>query len=296
MHWYCVNFFIKSKESWNCIIKIKEAGRELFENSPDSANFKTFILYNLSTNYRLMRHFGLIGYPLSHSFSKKYFFEKFQKENIRDCSYENYPLTSINLFPELIRETENLEGLNVTIPYKESVIPYLDHLDIAAEKIAAVNCIHFQKGKSTGFNTDIIGFERSLKPLLKPYHPSALILGTGGASKAIGYVLSKLHISFHYVSRNKKKDYLTYNELNEEIIHEHTLIINTTPLGTSPDTHNCPDIPYKFLGEKHLLYDLIYNPPETLFLQKGRERGATIKNGYEMLILQAEASWEIWNP
>lgn len=241
-----------------------------------------------------MRQFGLIGFPLSHSFSKKYFSEKFKKEHITDCNYENYPLPSINLFPELIRE-ENLEGLNVTIPYKESVISYLNYLDPAAEKIAAVNCIHFENGKSTGFNTDIIGFERSLKPLLKTHHQHALILGTGGASKAIGYVLSKLDISFNYVSRHKKADYYTYNDLNEAIIQQHTLIINTTPLGTSPDINHCPDIPYQFLSKKHLLYDLIYNPSETLFLQKGKEHGAMVKNGYEMLILQAEASWEIWN-
>ncbi|TAM96575.1 MAG: shikimate dehydrogenase [Chitinophagaceae bacterium] len=241
-----------------------------------------------------MRHFGLIGFPLSHSFSKKYFSEKFQKEHITDCDYENFPLASIELFPELLKK-EKPEGLNVTIPYKESVISYLDYLDPAAEKIAAVNCIHFKNGKSTGFNTDIIGFERSLKPLLRPQHHHALILGTGGASKAIGYVLSKLNISFHYVSRHKKPDRFTYGDLNEEIIQQHTLIINTTPLGTSPDVNLCPDIPYQFLRKEHLLYDLIYNPPETLFLQRGKERGAAIKNGYEMLLIQAEASWEIWN-
>lgn len=241
-----------------------------------------------------MRHFGLIGFPLSHSFSKKYFSEKFEREHIADCVYENYLLASIQLLPQLIQK-DNPEGLNVTIPYKESVISYLDYLDPAAEKIAAVNCIHFKNRKLTGFNTDIIGFERSLKPLLQPHHKNALILGTGGASKAVGYVLSKLNISFHYVSRNKKEDHFTYDDLNEEIIHQHTLIINTTPLGTSPDVHHCPDIPYRFLGKAHLLYDLIYNPAETLFLQKGKQQGAMIKNGYEMLVLQAEASWEIWN-
>lgn len=241
-----------------------------------------------------MRHFGLIGFPLSHSFSKKYFSEKFEREQIAGCVYENYPLASIQLLPPLVQK-ENIEGLNVTIPYKESVISYLDYLDPAAKKIAAVNCIHFKDGKSTGFNTDILGFERSLKPLLQPHHKQALILGTGGASKAIGYVLSKLSISFHCVSRNKRDDYFTYDDLNEEIIEQHTLIINATPLGTSPDIHHCPDIPYQFLSKEHLLYDLIYNPAETLFLQKGKERGAAIKNGYEMLLLQAEASWEIWN-
>lgn len=242
----------------------------------------------------LMRHFGLIGYPLSHSFSKKYFSEKFQREHITDCVYENYPLPSIHLFPQLI-EKEPVEGLNVTIPYKESVIPYLDYLDPAAEKIAAVNCIHFKDEKSTGFNTDIIGFGRSLKQALQAHHRHALILGTGGASKAVAFVLSDLNISFQFVSRHKKGNHFTYADLNENIIRRHTLIINTTPLGTSPDVNNYPDIPYRFLSNEHLLYDLIYNPPETLFLQKGKERGAVIKNGYEMLQLQAEASWEIWN-
>ena len=241
-----------------------------------------------------MRYFGLIGYPLSHSFSKKYFSEKFEREHITDCIYENYPLPSIRLFPQLI-EKEHVEGLNVTIPHKESVIPYLDYLDPAAEKIAAVNCIHFKDEKSTGFNTDIIGFRRSLKPALQAHHRHALILGTGGASKAVAFVLSDLNISFQFVSRHKKENHFTYADLNENIIRRHTLIINTTPLGTSPDVNNCPDIPYRFLSEEHLLYDLIYNPPETLFLQKGKERGAVIKNGYEMLQLQAEASWEIWN-
>lgn len=241
-----------------------------------------------------MRHFGLIGYPLSHSFSKRYFSEKFQKEHIADCVYENYPLPSIRLFPQLI-EKEHVVGLNVTIPHKESVIPYLDYLDPAAEKVAAVNCIHFKDKKSTGFNTDIIGFRHSLKPVLQAHHRHALILGTGGASKAVAFVLSDLNISFQYVSRHKKENHFTYADLNEDIIRRHTLIINTTPLGTSPDVNKCPDIPYRFLSNEHLLYDLIYNPPETLFLQKGKERGAVIKNGYGMLQLQAEASWEIWN-
>ncbi|MGH2642449.1 MAG: shikimate dehydrogenase family protein [Chitinophagaceae bacterium] len=242
-----------------------------------------------------MRHFGLIGFPLSHSFSKKYFSEKFQREHIADCHYENYPLPSVDLFLGLIKQTENMEGLNITIPYKESVISHLDYLDPEAEKIHAVNCIHINNGKSTGFNTDIIGFERSLNPLLQAHHNHALILGTGGASKAVSYVLSKLNISFHCVSRQKKGDYFTYDGLTEEIIRQNTLIINTTPLGTSPEIHQCPDIPYQFLGKEHLLYDLIYNPAETLFLQKGKQQGAVIKNGYEMLVLQAEASWEIWN-
>lgn len=242
-----------------------------------------------------MRRFGLIGYPLSHSFSKKFFSEKFKKENLTDCLYENYPLPSIDLLPHLMKETENLEGLNVTIPHKEAVIPFLNELDAPAKNIGAVNCIRIKNNRSKGFNTDILGFEQSLKPLLKTPHTHALILGTGGASKAVAYVLSRLHIPFQYVSRTKKQGQLIYGELNKEIIQHNKLIINTTPLGTSPDVQFYPEIPYQFISEEHLLFDLIYNPAETLFLQKGKSRGASVKNGYEMLILQAEASWDIWN-
>lgn len=242
-----------------------------------------------------MRQFGLIGYPLSHSFSKKFFSEKFKTENIADCVYENFPLPFIHSFPELIKKTENLSGLNVTIPYKRTVIPFLHELDQPAKEIDAVNCIQFKKGRLKGFNTDIIGFEQSLTPLLKKSHTHALILGTGGASGAVAYVLNKLSISFHFVSRTKRSGQFTYDELNGEIIRQNNLIINTTPLGTSPDIQFCPDIPYQFIGKNHLMYDLIYNPSETLFLQKGKDQGAFVKNGYEMLVLQAEASWEIWN-
>lgn len=242
-----------------------------------------------------MRKFGLIGYPLSHSFSVKFFAEKFLQDRISGCRYDNYPLESVEHFPSLIERDSELEGLNVTIPYKQSIKPFLKDLDDAAAEIGAVNCIDLRKDRMKGYNTDVIGFKLSLKPLLKPHHRQALVLGTGGASKAVGYVLSELEIPYQYVSREKKADQLIYSDLDQKNIQQYTLIINTTPLGTSPDILKAPDIPYAFLTKRHLLYDLVYNPVETLFLQKGKERGCMVKNGYEMLVLQAEASWDIWN-
>lgn len=243
-----------------------------------------------------MRHFGLIGYPLSHSFSKKYFADKFQREHIGDCLYENYPLSSIDAFAGLIAGIPSLEGLNVTIPYKQAVLALIDELDPAARQIGAVNTIRFREGKAKGYNTDVIGFERSLLPLLGGGHARALVLGTGGASKAIAYALQRLGISYYFVSRSRRSEKcLGYEDLDEKVMREATLIINTTPVGTSPNIHQAPPIPYRFIGTAHLLYDLVYNPSETLFLRKGKAAGAKIKNGYEMLELQAEASWEIWN-
>lgn len=242
-----------------------------------------------------MRKFGLIGYPLSHSFSRNYFSEKFAGEHITGCAYYNFPLEHIDLFTALLRDNPDIEGLNVTIPYKQSVRQFLDEFDITAAEIGAVNCIDIRNGRLKGYNTDAIGFELSLRPLLDNSHARALILGTGGASRAVGFVLTKLGIAFSYVSRTKKKGCLTYEELDEAVLYEHTIIVNTTPLGTFPDIHYAPAIPYHLLTLKHLLYDLVYNPRETLFLQKGSAQGATIKNGYEMLVLQAEASWKIWN-
>ncbi|MBK6276450.1 MAG: shikimate dehydrogenase [Saprospirales bacterium] len=242
-----------------------------------------------------MKQFGLIGYPLSHSFSKGYFAEKFAKENIVDCKYDVFPLEKIEDFVELCNDKKNLIGLNVTIPYKEKIIPFLDELDETAANIGAVNTIKFSNGKEIGYNSDAYGFEMSLKPLLKQHHTKALILGTGGASKAVEYVLRKLGISFQYVSRNKNEKAISYEELNEAIIQHSKLIINTTPIGMYPNIDTAPDIPYNFITDKHLLYDLIYNPEETLFLKKGKEKGAQTKNGLEMLYLQAERSWEIWN-
>lgn len=241
------------------------------------------------------RLFGLIGYPLSHSFSKGYFAEKFRKENIQDAHYDVFPIPDISLFPDLVQRAHNLRGLNVTIPYKEQVIPYLDALDPEAEAIGAVNTIKFAAGKCTGYNSDVWGFEKSLLPLLQPYHLHALILGTGGASKAVAFVLNKLGITFRNVSRHATADILSYDQLTPELIADHKLIVNCSPLGMYPKVEECPDLPYQALGDHHLLYDLIYNPEETRFLQQGKERGAATKNGLEMLVLQAERSWQIWN-
>ena len=245
-----------------------------------------------------MRQFGLIGFPLGHSFSKKYFSEKFKNENI-DARYDLYELSNISEFPNL-RNSIKLSGLNVTIPYKEQIIPLLDKLDDTATSIGAVNVIRFDydnngKATLTGLNTDAIGFENSLKPFLKPHHKKALILGTGGASKAILYTLQQLGIECSYVSRSTREGQLTYSDLNEEILNDNLLIVNATPLGTFPKTDACPDIPYQFLTDKHLLFAVVYNPAETLFMKKGRDAGATALNGEEMLIGQAIAAWEIWN-
>lgn len=247
-----------------------------------------------------MDKFGLIGYPLKHSFSISYFNEKFQSENI-DAEYVNFEIPRIEDFMEVVEENPNLRGLNVTIPYKEQVIPYLDELDKDTAKIGAVNVIKIipqGKGdvKLVGYNSDIIGFTRSIEPLLQSHHVKALILGTGGASKAVFHGLANLGIEATFVSRTKKSnDILTYQELTPEIMQEHTVIVNTTPLGMYPNVDACPDIPYDQLTPNHLLYDLLYNPHETLFMKKGMERGATVKNGLEMLLLQAFVSWEIWN-
>lgn len=243
-----------------------------------------------------MRLFGLIGYPLSHSFSKKYFEEKFKKESITDCRYELFPITSIDDLKQILQEHTNLEGLNVTIPYKQQVLSFLESSPGIPKEIKACNCIRIVDGKLYGYNTDIIGFEKSLHPLLKPWHKKSLILGNGGATEAVTFVLRKLNISFDIVSRSlHTNSTLCYKDLGEEVMSESLLIINTTPLGMYPQTDQYPDIPYEFITGKHFLYDLIYNPSETMFLQKGKEKGAMIKNGEEMLVLQAEESWSIWN-
>ncbi len=243
--------------------------------------------------FSMAAQYGLIGYPLTHSFSPEWFSEKFAAEGI-DAVYKAYPLENIESLNDLLANYP-LKGLNVTIPYKKDVVEFLDHISPAVEKIGAVNCIDIRNGKRYGYNTDVIGFERSLTPLLQPQHTKALILGTGGAAQAVKYVLEELGIKHQSISRNKSEDTLTYEDITEEIIAQHPLIINTTPLGMLPDTDVAPAIPYQALTEKHLLYDLIYNPAETKFLHLGKSHGATIKNGHEMLILQAEASWEIWN-
>ncbi len=242
-----------------------------------------------------MRQFGLIGYPLSHSFSKGYFAQKFKKENITDAQYDTFPLENIHLIEQLFNQKSNLFGLNVTIPYKQQVIPFLDSLEEAAAKIGAVNTIKFIDGKKIGYNSDVYGFEMSLKPLLKKHHNFALILGTGGASKAVEYVLEQLNINFQYVSRTKSEQTITYHEIDEHLMKKATVIINTSPIGMYPNIETAPEIPYQFISVQHLLYDLVYNPEVTLFLKKGIEKGAKTKNGLEMLHLQAERSWEIWN-
>lgn len=246
-----------------------------------------------------MKKYGLIGFPLGHSFSRNYFNNKFADEKI-DAEYVNFEIPSIQDFRRVIEENPNIYGLNVTIPYKQQVIPYLDELDADAEEIGAVNVIKFireagQKLKLVGYNSDVVGFMGSIKPLLKPHHREALILGTGGASKAIVYGLRKLGISSVFVSRTKKEGMLTYDELTPEIVQEFTVIINCTPVGMFPHTDACPALPYECLTGKHLLFDLIYNPEETLFMKKGAAQGAITKNGLEMLLLQAIGAWSIWN-
>ncbi len=241
-----------------------------------------------------MKKFGLIGFPLSHSFSKKYFSEKFTKENIQGVEYESYPLEDITALSSLLLREPMLAGLNVTIPYKEKVIPYLDELSDEVKQIGACNCIAIQGSKLKGYNTDVVGFEKSLKKKLKTHHQQALVLGTGGAAKAVHYVLAEKGISFLKISRSPGDDQLAYESLTKEIIESHQLIVNTTPLGMYPDVNSFPPIPYEHLGNQHYLFDLVYNPGKTIFLLRGEERGAEIENGADMLIDQAEASWDIW--
>jgi len=243
-----------------------------------------------------MRLFGLIGYPLSHSFSQKYFEEKFKNQGLTNCRYELFPIQSIYDLKGILQEHPDLEGLNVTIPYKQLVLRHLHTTKNIPDGLRACNCIKIDKGILSGYNTDIIGFEKSLRQLLQAWHTKAIILGNGGATTAVLYVLNKLNIDFDIVSRKLHNgSTLTYRDLNEQVINKSQIIINTTPLGMYPSIDACPDIPYQFITKNHLLYDLIYNPEKTLFLQKGEQQGATIKNGKEMLIIQAEESWEIWN-
>jgi len=246
--------------------------------------------------------YGLIGYPLSHSFSKKYFSEKFEREGItHTCSYQNFELKNINDFPELIKLNPHLVGLNVTIPYKEQIIPLLNELAPVARDIGAVNTIVIRRNfegdeiNCCGHNTDVTGFYSTLKPLLQKHHAGVLVLGTGGASKAIVHALKMLHLPHKSVSRSKSKEAILYSRIDAEILAKFPVIINTTPLGTFPDIHHAPDVPYELLGPHNFLYDLVYNPEETLFLKKGKIQGAQTINGYAMLVAQAEASWKIWN-
>lgn len=240
--------------------------------------------------------FGLIGKNIDYSFSKKHFSEKFSSEPFLDCQYQNFDIQEIDFFTEIIKNNPNLKGLNVTIPYKETVIPFLNKLSIKAAKIGAVNVIRFtKKGKLKGYNSDCYGFKKTLKPLLQPHHKKALILGTGGASKAVAYALEELNISYTFVSREPTEFSINYDLINATTFDNYHIIINCTPLGTSPNINDFPLIPYHFFTEKHIAFDLIYNPEETEFLKKAKKKGAICKNGLEMLVLQAEKSWQIWN-
>ncbi len=242
-----------------------------------------------------MRRFGLIGKNISYSFSPGYFREKFDTLGLKECRYEIFDLADITELPDLLNRFPDLMGLNVTIPYKESVIPYLDQLDEQAREIGAVNTIRLREGGLTGFNTDVIGFRESLRPLLTPTDRAALILGTGGASKAVAHGLRQLDIPCRFVSRKPGSGHLTYADLSAEVLKASQILVNCTPLGTYPEVEKAPPLPYGALGSAHLLYDLIYNPSQTTFLKRGLQQGARIKNGLEMLSLQAEASWKIWN-
>lgn len=244
-----------------------------------------------------MRKFGLIGYPLGHSFSKKYFTAKFEKEGIEDCQFDLYEIPQISDFLQVLSDNPELEGMAVTIPYKEQVIPFLDELDSACSTIGAVNCIRIQDGKKVGFNTDYIGFKHSLQAWLDDQIPPALVLGTGGASKAVKQALLDLQIPFQSVSRSSHPDQLTYDGLkgNPGILSEFPLLINTTPLGTYPKIEGIPDLPTEYLTDGNLVYDLVYNPPITRLMKECLDRGGRAKNGQDMLELQAEAAWKIWN-
>lgn len=244
----------------------------------------------------LRKRFGLLGRNINYSFSKGYFTDKFNAENFEGCTYENFDIPEISTFPELVKNNSDLKGLNVTIPYKEVVIPFLTKLSKKTAVIGAVNTIKFtKKGKLKGYNTDYYGFKKSLEPLLQSHHKKALILGTGGASKGVAYALDELGITYTFVSRQASEKVLGYNQITDLVFDEYQIIINSTPVGTSPNTEAYPEIPYNFFTKKHIAYDLIYNPAETQFLKKAKAQGAQIKNGLDMLIFQAEKAWEIWN-
>ena len=242
------------------------------------------------------KRFGLLGRNISYSFSKGYFTDKFNNENFVGCTYENFDIPEITAFPEVIKNTSDLKGMNVTIPYKETVIPFLDKLSKKAELIGAVNTIKItKKGKLKGYNTDYYGFKKSLEPLLQPHHKKALILGTGGASKGVAFALDELDIPYTFVSREAKENGIDYDRINATTFDNYQIIINATPVGTSPNVDAFPLLPYEFFTDKHIAYDLIYNPAETQFLKKAKQQGAQIKNGLDMLIFQAEKAWKIWN-
>ena len=242
-----------------------------------------------------MKRYGLIGYPLTHSLSEQYFTQKFIEEGIEDCVYERFSMPSIADLHEILNSHQDLRGFNITIPYKKEVLAFLTERSKAVEEVGACNCVKIESGKLIGYNTDVIGFENSLIPFLKPNHNRALVLGTGGAALAIVYVLQKLGIEFSYVSRTATIGQFSYNDLDASVMASHTLIINTTPLGMFPNIEACPAIPYDLLTPEHHLFDLTYNPALSTFLTKGMQMGATIQNGQQMFVEQAEQSWRIWN-
>jgi len=246
-------------------------------------------------NHQQIRLFGLIGYPLAHSFSKKYFTEKFEAEGWTHCRYELFPLEDLRDLPALLKSNPELEGLNVTIPHKQTVLPFLDEMDEEAAAVGAVNTIKISDGKRKGFNTDVFGFERSLTDWIGTARPAALVLGTGGASKAVVFVLKKLNIPHLTVSRTRHPGGLTYADITGDVLERHPLVINTTPLGMYPAVEGCPPLPYEGFGDCHFAFDLVYHPGQTLFLKKAAAHGAQTRNGLQMLHLQAERAWAIWN-
>jgi len=254
------------------------------------------MVFKLQLTLEINKKFGLIGKDISYSFSKKYFTEKFTQDVFNDYVYENFDIPTIEEFPNILKKNPDLKGLNVTIPYKEAIIPYLDTLSEKAFKIGAVNVIRVTKKRNLkGYNSDWYGFKKSLKPLLQPHHKKALILGTGGAAKAVAFALEQIGIFYTYVSREASENAIDYNRVNITTFDNYQIIINCTPVGTSPNTKDFPPIPYEFFTDKHIAIDLIYNPEETQFLKKAKKKGAVTKNGYEMLVFQAEKAWKIWN-
>ncbi len=244
---------------------------------------------------KMRRKFGLLGRNISYSFSKGYFTEKFETLGLKDHSYVNFDVQQIEDIATIVKDTEGLVGFNITIPYKEAIFPYLSEVDPKAEAIGAINVVKVMENGLKGYNTDVIGFERSIAPHLKKQHQKALILGTGGASKAVEFALKSLGLHCQFVSRTASENKWSYDQLNKDIMEQHTLIINCTPLGTFPNIENKPDIPYQYITKEHLVFDLIYNPKTTSFMKQAQANGATAVNGHQMLKLQAEAAWEIWN-
>ena len=244
-----------------------------------------------------MKLYGLIGFPLTHSFSKNYFQQKFEKEGINDCRFENFELDHINEMQTMLQQNPSMQGFAITIPHKKKILPFLSDSTPDVQEMQACNCVKIVNGKLYGFNTDTIGFVQSLQKHLQPHHKKALILGSGGAANAVEFVFRKLRIDFLTVSRNKsnQSNIVSYDDLDEALMTEHTLIVNATPLGTFPKVDEFPAIPYEFVTSQHYLFDLVYNPAKTRFLEKGEEQGAAIQNGYDMLTIQAEENWKIWN-